>query len=234
MILLILLGLTFFMQLLAAPWFVMAETSVGKQKSLKHKILCMGIVVASLLLCAAIAECHKKLYFILVATAVTVFSVSGILQSVSKKNTDTVYFALQTFGNASLACAYTFQLLSMFKTGLKTIIPVSIALIVSFFLIPLMCKRKGKFLPLSVISVIVSLITWSMSIHLGILCQQTNIPVMQGVSCALILGTTAESLSVLLGVRQRISPPPDGKPQLFKHCMNFFGQMFLVCSVLIG
>ena len=79
MILLILLGLTFFIQLLAAPWFVMVETAGSNGKLLKYRLLCMGIFIADTLLCGAIAKAHTHVYFILIGVGMVASFIAGIL-----------------------------------------------------------------------------------------------------------------------------------------------------------
>ncbi len=233
MILLVLLGLTFFIQLLASPWFVMVETSSGGRQVLKYRLLCMGIFIADTLLCGAIANAHTDPYFILIGVGMLLSFLAGVLTSVIKKNGEQIFFALQSVVNLLYTSAFILQLHTLYSIGTKEIISTVVPIVISLILIPLMCKKEGKLQPLSVLSVVSSTLMCAKAIHLGVLCQQTTLPIMQAVSCALIMGTTAFTFSVLLATRQRISPPPQGKPQLPKHCMYFFGQMLIACSILI-
>ena len=233
MILLILLGLTFFIQLLASPWFVMVETSAGNRKALKYRLLCMGIFIADTLLCGAIANAHTDPYFILIGAGMLLSFLAGVLTSTLKRKEEHFFFALQSVVNLLYTSAFVFQLHSLYAIGTKEIVSTAIPLVISLLLIPFMCRKEKKLQPLSILSVVSSVLMCSKAIHLGVLCQQTNLPTMQAVSCALIMGALALTFSVLLATRQRISPPPQGKPQLPKHCMYFFGQMLIACSILI-
>ncbi len=233
MILLVLLGLTFFIQLLASPWFVMVKTSAGGRKALKYRLLCMGIFIADTLLCGAIANAHTDPYFILIGAGMLLSFLAGLLTSVLKENGEQFFFALQSVVNLLYTSSFILRLHSLYSVGTMEIISTAIPLVISLTLTPFMCKKKGRLQPLSVLSVLSATLMCSKAIHLGILCQQTNLPIMQAVSCALIMGALALTFSVLLATRQRISPPPQGKPQLPKYCMYFFGQMLIACSILI-
>lgn len=236
MILLVLLGLTFFIQLLVSPWFVMVETSSGGRKALKYRLLCMGIFIADTLLCGAIANAHTHPYFILIGVGMLVSFIAGVLASALKEKGEQAYFALQSVVNLLYTSAFVFQLHNLRSSliiGPKELASTVIPLAISFLLIPLMCRKNKKIQPLSVFSVISATLMCAKAIHLGIFCQQTTLPIMQAVSCSVIMGALALSLSILLATRQRISPPPQGKPQLPKYCMYFFGQMLIACSILI-
>lgn len=233
MILLVLLGLTFFIQLLASPWFVMVETSSGKSKALKYRLLCMGIFIADTLLCGAITNSHTDLYFILISSGMLISFLAGVLTSVLRVRDEELFLGLQSVGNLLYTSAFIMQLHSLYSVGTREIISTAIPIVISLMLIPFMCKSSGKIQPLSVLSVVCSTLMCAKAVHLGVLCQQTNLPIMQAVSCALIMGTVSFTFSVLLTTRQRISPPPQGKPQLPKHCAYFFGQMLIACSILI-
>ena len=233
MILLVLLGLTFFIQLLASPWFVMVETSSGGTKSLKYRLLCMGIFIADTLLCGAIANAHTDPYFILIGVGMLLSFLAGVFTSTLKSKGEETFFALQSVVNLLYTSSFILRLHTLYSIGTKEIISTVIPLVLSLVLIPLMCRKKGKLQPLSVLSVLSTTLMCSKAVHLGVLCQITNLPIMQAVSCALIMGALALTFSVLLATRQRISPPPQGKPQLPKYCMYFFGQMLIACSILI-
>lgn len=233
MILLILLGLTFFIQLLASPWFVMVETSSGGRAAFKYRLLCMGIFIADALLCGAITMAHTSPYFILIGAGMLLSLLAGVLASTLKEKSEEAFFTLQSVVNILYTSAFILQLHSLYDIGKQEIPSTLIPAVIGLLLIPFTCKRKGKILPLSIISVISALLMGAKAIHLGVLCQQTNLPIMQAVSCALIMGAASLTFSVLLATRQRISPPPQGKPQLPKHCAYFFGQMLIACSILI-
>ena len=233
MILLILLGLTFFIQLLASPWFVMVETSADGRKALKYRLLCMGIFIADTLLCGAIANAHTDPYFILIGVGMLLSFLAGVLTSTLKYKGEEIFFALQSVVNLLYTSSFILRLHSLYSIGTKEIISTAIPLVIAFLLIPFTCRKSGKLQPLSILSVISITLMCSKAVHLGVLCQMTNLPIMQAVSCALIMGALALTFSVLLATRQRISPPPQGKPQLPKYCMYFFGQMLIACSILI-
>ncbi len=233
MILLILLGLTFFIQLLSTPWFVMVETAGDNNKLLKYRLLCMFIFIADTLLCGAIAKAHTHIYFILVGVGMVTSFIAGILTTKLKNNGEKSFFALQSVTNLLYTSAFIYQLHNLFQIKSQEIISTLIPLLITILLIPFMCRKNGKLQPLSILSILSTLLMWAKAVHLGVLCQQTNLPMMQAISFTLIMGSTALGLSMLLSTRQRISPPPQGKPQLPKHCMYFFGQMLIACSILI-
>ena len=233
MILLILLGLTFFIQLLAAPWFVMVETAGSNGKLLKYRLLCMGIFIADTLLCGAIAKAHTHVYFILIGVGMVASFIAGILITKLKNNGEKSFFVLQSVTNLLYASAFIYQLHTLFQVKNQEFISTIIPLIIAILLIPFMCRKNGKLQPISILSVLSTLFVWSKAAHLGVLCQQTSLPMMQAISFTLIMGSSALGFSLLLSTRQRISSPPQGKPQLPKHCMYFFGQMLIACSILI-
>ncbi len=233
MILLILLGLTFFVQLLATPWFVMVETAGDNSKALKYRLLCSGIVIADVMLCGAIAQAHNHPYFILIGAGSVLSFAAGIIACKLMLKGDLWFFILQSGANLLCTLAFTTQLYTLYNAGLADIISWVVPLIMAIILIPFMCKQDGKYRPHLILSVLSAVLLCGKAIHLGILCQKTGLPTMQAVSCALIMGSLALSFAVLLTTRQQISPPPEGKPQLPKYCTYFFGQMLIACSILI-
>ena len=158
---------------------------------------------------------------------------AGVLTSTLKYKGEEIFFALQSVVNLLYTSSFILRLHSLYSIGTKEIISTAIPLVIAFLLIPFTCRKSGKLQPLSILSVISITLMCSKAVHLGVLCQMTNLPIMQAVSCALIMGALALTFSVLLATRQRISPPPQGKPQLPKYCMYFFGQMLIACSILI-
>lgn len=233
MIFLVLLGLTFFIQMLASVWFVMVETGKGRRSALRYKLLCSLIYIADLLLCAAIADAHAHPYFVLVACGMLLSLAGDVISSIKENRCDTPLFITHSLSNAVYLSAFIWALHSIFNVAPKSMALILIAIPASLLLIPFMCRRNGKLSPVLILSVLSSVLMLSAALYLGMLCQSTEFPAMQSVSCALILGALAVSFSRLLHTRQQISPPPALKPQLPKYCAYFFGQMAIACSIII-
>lgn len=233
MIFLIFLGLTFFIQMLASVWFVMVETGKGKRIALRFKLLCALIYIADILLCAAMTNAHTHPYFILILSGALVALAGDIISSLKESADDIPLFLIQSLSNILQLSAYIWALHSIFNVAIKQMLIILIALPVGFILIPFMCKKGKSLKPHLLLSVLSSVLMLGGAMYLGILCQNTGLPSMQSVSCALILGAMAVSFARLLHTRQQISPPPALKPQLPKYCAYFFGQMAIACSIII-
>jgi hypothetical protein len=156
-----------------------------------------------------------------------------VISSIKENKGDTPLFITHSLSNAVYLSAFIWALHSIFNVPPKSMALILIAIPASLLLIPFMCRRNGKLSPVLILSALSSVLMLSAALYLGILCQSTEIPAMQSVSCALILGALAVSFSRLLHTRQQISPPPALKPQLPKYCAYFFGQMAIACSIII-
>ncbi len=233
MIFLILLGLTFFIQMLSSVWFVMVETGKGRKTALKFKMLCALIYIADLLLCAAMTDAHTHIYFILIACGMLLSFTGDVISSIKESKNDTPLFITHALSNLIYLSAYVWALHSLFNITLSRMALILTALPVGLLLIPFMCRKDTKYKPVLILSVVSSVLMLGGALYLGILCQNTGLPTMQSVSCTLILGALAVTFSRLLHTRQQISPPPALKPQLPKYCAYFFGQMAIACSILI-
>lgn len=233
MIFLVLLGLTFFIQLLSSVWFVMVETGKGKRDALKFKILCSLIYIADVLLCAAITHAHTHPYFILIMCGMLLSFIGDIVSNAKEDSKDTVLFLTHSIGNLVYLSAFIWALRSMFRLEFSRISLIFIAVLAGLLLLPFTCIKNKKIKPLLVLSVTSNVLMLGGAIYLGILCQNTGLPPMQSVSCALILGASAVGFSRILHTRQQISPPPALKPQLPKYCAYFFGQMAIACSIIL-
>lgn len=233
MIYLILLGLTFIIQLLASVWFVMVETQRGKKPAFKFKLLCALIFIADALLCVAMTNGYTSPYFILLFIGAILFFISDILASASEESKSFILFILRSFGNLLYLAAYIYGLIAYLNVEKPQLLGILTVLIPALMLIPFMCKKKGRYKPYLVFSVVSSLLMLWGAIYMGVLCQLTDVATMQSVSFVVSLGAIAVALSQLLHTRQQISPPPALKPQLPKYCMYFFGQMGIACSIII-
>ncbi len=91
---LILLGLTFFMQLLAASWFDLAKKTGDRKKAFKHKMICSGIYMADILLCAAINNSFNDTYTLLLTVSFFMFLISDVIEERKGK---TLYSLLKFF-----------------------------------------------------------------------------------------------------------------------------------------
>ena len=233
MIFLILLGLTFFVQMLSSVWFVMVETGKGRRAALKFKMLCALIYIADLLLCAAMTNAHTHVYFMLIACGMLLSFTGDVISSIRESKGDTPLFITHSLSNLIYLSAYVWALYSIFNITLSRMSVILTVIPVAILLVPFMCRKDKKYKPVLILSVVSSMLMLCGALYLGVLCQNTGLPTMQSVSCALILGALAVSFARLLHTRQQISPPPALKPQLPKYCAYFFGQMAIACSILI-
>lgn len=233
MIFLILLGLTFFIQMLSSVWFVMVETGKGRRPALKFKILCALIYIADALLCAAMKNAFFQPYFLFILGGMVVSFVGDVAVNAKEDSKDTVLFLTHSLSNFIYLAAFVWALRSVFQLDISRISLILIAVPAGLLLLPFTCIKDKKLKPLFMLSVLSSALMLGGALYLGILCQNTGLPAMQSVSCALILGALAVGFSRLLHTRQQISPPPALKPQLPKYCAYFFGQMAIACSIIL-
>lgn len=233
MLLLIILAGLFFIELLAVTWYTIVKSSDMNKKTVKYKLLCSGIYIAAFLLCGAIYKSHLSLYFLLLGAGLILSFIGDITSEVSKKEICNSYFL--THSLSSLVYSSAFISFSLTEIGIKPskLLWLLPAIPLTIFLIPFMCRPKGKFNPLLAISVFSGVITLNSGFFLGILCFKQVAPLMQSGSCALILGAGAVSFARLLQTRQQVAVPPPHKPQMPKNSSYFFGQMILACSLMI-
>ncbi len=222
MVMLVLLGLTFFIQLLAASWYDLA-VKTQKKEVFKYKMLCSGTYIADILLCAAISSPFTKAYFWLISAGYICFFVSDIAETKSEKqNLPNLLKAIAVIFITSSISVRVFtqfpQILTFFSIKLILIVCAVTALLI--FVI-----SKDGFSRKLLLSG-----TWSMvmlALLFGIMLQSSGSAQMQASSCAVVLGSLSLAASLVLNV----SILKDIK-SLWRVNLYYFGLMFLACSVI--
>ncbi len=226
MIFLIFLGITFFIQLLAAPWYDLASKTRCKKEIFKYKMLCSLIYIADLLLCAAVNKPFKEFYFATLFSGYIYFFISDILkEKLPKKGaeTSTVLKALAFF---LLSASFILRFFKNFPITAHNYI-VYIVFTVFFLIFALFIFALTKVDLYNKWKLVCLLPLIFGAILLGTALQNTGIPKMQATSCALILGTAALSASTLTEII-----PKYKNNTLVTTCFYYFGLMFTACSVI--
>ncbi len=222
---LIILGLTFFIQLLAASWYDLSKKTHGPAASFKYKMLCSGIYIADILLCGAISSPFCEIWFYLILAGYILFFISDIAEDKSKHGANTSLLlksaaALLT-GASFVLRAYTqFSVIPFQGTLAITIYSVLIVLSFAILFIKEMSLLQ-KFYSVSALFAVAS------AVILGILFQNTQLSTGQAASCAIIMGCLSIGVSSLVSV----SKHKDSKSLLITN-LYYFGLMFTACSII--
>ncbi len=224
MIYLILLGILFFTQLLAASWCDLAQKTADEKKALKHKMICSGICLASALLCSAINGDFSDTYPILFISALLLHFLNNIIEEKKGKIADFFTRLSPCFTYSLISTALWLRCNEMFEIYIYSTKADGIALLVTWIICFIFCillrKEKASFIP-AVFLLVRALV-------FGIPLQLTNAPQMQAASCAIILGALALAVSSALSAFDK-----KGQKSLLRINLHYFGLMFISCSVAV-
>ncbi len=223
MVYLIILGVTFFIQLLAASWYSLAKTKNMKD-TFKYKMLCSCIYVADILLCGAMANAFNTIYYYIILSGTLLTFIGDILQD--KLKPDSVFSALRAFSSLCFLCAVLHLTQSRFGLSVfarrESLIAIGISILIfSILLFTDKSIRKG-----SLFTVSSSFLFFVLSLVCGIQAQNTGIPEMQTLSFILIVGSLGVFCSDYLYFGSRRQ-----QKQLLRTNLYYFGLMIFACSV---
>ncbi len=226
MIYLIFLGLTFFIQLLAASWYDLASKTKSAKEVFKYKLLCSSVYIADFLLCSAISEPYKDCFFYPMATGFLLFFCADISESKSKKNADFTSSIIKSTATLFLAISFIikfydkfFNIVSDYKYFL--IAAVAVVITVSFVVLFLKTKLNIKF------RVISAVLLATTGVIFSVFLQNTGEAKMQATSCAVTMGVFALSIHSVIETIPKIR-----EKTLLSTNAYYFGLMFLACSII--
>ncbi len=226
MIYLIFLGLTFFIQLLAASWYDLASKTRGKKDVFKYKMLCSLVYIADFLLCSAINKPYREIYFIILAVSFILFFITDIIEDNPFKNAQIIAQHIRATSQILLGVSFFTRAFTDFPHLIHKKTPfIIIGVIIAVIAFIILILPKTAFNKKEKLISLLPLITGALV--LGITLQKTQDPKMQASSCALILGTFALSVKTVY----EISSLPQ-KNTLVPINAYYFGLMFTACSIL--
>lgn len=226
MIYLILLGVTFFIQLLASSWYTLVETNQGVGNAFKYKMLCSFIYIADILLCGAMAQAYGSIFYWLVFAGIGITFIGDILQSKLQKNKDRVYSIFRSISSLLFGIGISFQFINRFE--IKSLINVSNLLILLGMLIVFViyALRDKALKKTNILLLIPAFLFTYISVIAGIAFQKTNIPQMQTLSFLVITSAIFIFVSDIIN-----SGKFKESKKLLRNNLYFFGLMFFACSV---
>ncbi len=224
MVYLILLGVTFLIQLLAASWYVLACNKELKD-TFKYKMLCSGIYVADIFLVGAMSESFKSLYYYIVLAGILLTFIADVTES-KLKNSETIFTVSRSSSNLLLFFGVIYLSRNLFGTEFHKE-PFVIAAVLIVSAIALIIIVTDKILRrMNLLPVVTSLAFCLISLMTGITAQKTGIGTMQSLSFLLIMGSGAVFISDFL----RFGKKREEK-MLLRTNLYYFGLMIFSCSV---
>ncbi len=189
MIYLVLLGITFLIQLFAASWYCLAKTN-KLDKVFKYKILCSGIYIADILLCGAMANSFANVYYYIILLGMMLTFTADVIEDKSKIS-EKAFAVLRTLSSFAFLCGVIYQETLQFGLPIftKTYSIIAVLCAVIVFAILLLNDRSIKAFKL--LPVASSFLFFLISLVFGISLQLTNKANMQTLSCILIMSSGA-------------------------------------------
>lgn len=226
MIYLVLLGVTFFIQLLASSWYTLVDSKKELGNSFKYKMLCCIIYVADILLCGAMANAYGNIYFVLLSTSIVITFIGDIFEEKLSKTSDALYPLFRTASNI-ISCVAIF-FLWVEKFGIRNLFsPVTALIFISALIIYIVLVARDKQLRSVKALLLIPVFTYAaLALILGIACQKTGIPQMQTLSFLIITGSLFISVSDAI----HFGKMKEAK-RLLRNNLYFFGLMIFTCSV---
>lgn len=227
MIYLVLLGVTFFIQLLASSWYTLVDSKKELGNSFKYKMLCCIIYVADILLCGAMANAYGNIYFVLLSTSIVITFIGDIFEEKLSKTSDALYPLFRTASNIIFCVAIFF--LWVEKFGVRNLVsPVTALIFISALIIYIVLVVRDKQLRSIKAFLLIPVFTYAaLALILGIACQKTGIPQMQTLSFLIITGSLFISVSDAI----HFGKMKEAK-RLLRNNLYFFGLMIFTCSVV--
>ena len=226
MIYLVLLGVTFFIQLLASSWYTLVDSKKELGNSFKYKMLCCIVYVADILLCGAMANAYGNIYFVLLSTSIVITFIGDIFEEKLSKTSDALYPLFRTASNIIFCVAIFFLWVEKFGVG-NLVSPVTALIFISALIIYIVLVARDKQLRSVKALLLIPVFTYAaLALILGIACQKTGIPQMQTLSFLIITGSLFISVSDAI----HFGKMKEAK-RLLRNNLYFFGLMIFTCSV---
>ncbi len=237
MVYLILLGLTFFVQLLTASWYIMTEGMKGKTKALPMKAFCSFLFIADALLCAAIKDSFSTEYFFLIFGGGIACFIGDILLNLNHKAAFTTGLFFFLSAHALYTCAFSRSLTASFGVDFFNITDIVIwaALALCFVISTFIKKFKLDFKEFKIPVIAYSLVILLMAVkafHLGISAQLSGIGNYQSLSFTLIIGSAFFLASDFILMLMYFGGKNSHRNAIINAYLYYFGQMILTCSIL--
>ncbi len=223
MIYLILLGITFLIQLFAASWYCLAKSN-KLNNVFRYKMLCSGIYIADTLLCGAMANVFGNIFYISVLLGMAISFTGDIFEDKLKTGTKT-FLLLRSVSSLVFFFGICYEAYKQFGLNVFVRKESIIALIcVSVVFIFLLLKDKSV-KALKLLPVFCSLLFFAAALVTGIAAQLTGEPNMQTFSCVLIMSSGAVFFSDYLYFGKNKEPK-----LLLRTNLYYFGLMIFSCS----
>ncbi len=237
MLYLILLGLTFIVQLFTVSWYIMSEGIKGRQKALPYKILCSLLFMADVVLAAAIKDCFTSQYFIFICAEMVLCLLGDILLNIEKGFALPAGMAFFAVAKCCGCAAFSQKLFTDFGVAYfdkaDIIAEAAFAVLLAVYVFSGKLKEIGKMKIPVIIYGAVIFAGVIKAVHLGILAQQAG-GNMQSFSFLLILGALGFAASDAIILLMFFGGKNTRKNSLRNAYLYYFGQMFIACSVLFS
>ncbi len=238
MLYLILIGLTFIVQLFSASWYIMSEGVKGKQKALPYKMLCSLLFVADAVLAASIKSSFNSRYFMFICAEMVLCLLGDLLLNTEKN------FALpagMAFFAAAKCCgcvAFSQKLLTDFGVAYfdryDIIAEAVLVVLLAVFVFSGKLKEIGKMkIPVIIYGALIFAGAVK-AVHLGVLAQTSGIGDMQSLSFSVIMGELGFVFSDAVILMMFFGGKNTRRNSLINAYLYYFGQMFIACSILFS
>ncbi len=224
MLYLILLGVTFFIQLLAASWYCLAKSN-KLEKVFRYKMLCSGIYIADILLCGAIGNCYGNIFYYIILSGILLTFTGDIFEDKLKKGS-VLFPLLRGLSSLCFFAGLIYFGSDNFGANLFTK-PVSIAAAVfSVLAVALLLIRDKALRKLNLFPFLSTALFFAVALICGIEAQSTGIAAMQTLSCIFIMSSSALLISDYLHFGKN-----KNSKALLRTNLYYFGLMVFSCSV---
>ena len=225
MLYLILLGVTFLIQLLAASWYTLADLK-EMDNTFRYKMLCCTIYVADLLLSTAMSNSFTKPFFIFLLLGI-LFAYSGdIAESKVKNKSKEIYTVFRVLSLAVFSASSFYALHKLFGLSiLKETTSLALAGILVIIALIIILKDPS-FRGYKILIPIFCILFLFPALSLGITCQKTELPQMQTLSFILSVGSLFICYSDILHAGKHSTTK-----KLLRNNIYLFGNMIFVCAV---
>lgn len=225
MLYLILLGVTFLIQLLAASWYTLAD-SKGMDNTFKYKILCCSIYIADLLLCTAMSDSFTKPFFMLLLAGMLAAYTGDVAQSTVKKKAEEKHLvsrilSLTILSASSFYAAHILFGLSILISKASLVILCILIVLASVTMIIDKSFRSRK-----AIILLACILFLFPALSTGAICQKTGQPDMQTLSFLLSVGSLFIVVSDVIHAGKYTK-----SKKLLRNNLYLFGNMIFVCTI---
>lgn len=230
---LILLVLSFFLQLLSASWYVMTAEMKKRRETITAKLLCSLLFLLDALLCAGVKGVFCERYFMAVFAGLSLFFAGTLCAEAKNKTVVRLAFFGPVFGSALYAVSFSVAMTEKFDVPfLNTVDLLSTGgAVVLFAALSFLKLFDFKGLrPAFIASACPALLAAVKAVHFGICCQNAGGSA-EALSAALILGTAFLLCSGGALLLLRFGGKNNNLCRLIVSYTYFFGQMLIACTI---